>query len=222
MISIKFSNNDNLSFIDSTNSTHNSISNYDSQINLKLNISPIFDWSIYDGTSNSIFTKNNYYWDSITFYYENNTIIDKTNTAAIIDNSILSYQATLNESRNILGLNISVLSQLLNVSRPTIYSYLNGNDQKDKSADDVIIKLNSILKIVKEQYNLESFSSIFKIRDNNGNTLINYILEKSDKINMFVNQLCKEEIKKQEKRKHIINSKNINFEKYSIPISIED
>lgn len=207
MISIKFSNNDNLSFIDSTISTHNSISNYALQINLKLNISPIFDWSIYEGTSNSIFTKNNNYWDSNTFYYENNTIIDKTNIASINDNSILSYQETLNESRNILGLNISVLSQLLNVSRPTIYSYLNGNDQKDKSADEVIMKLNSILKIVKEQYNLESFSSIFKMRDNNGNTLVDYVLEKSDRINMFVNQLCNEEIKKQEKRKQKINSK---------------
>lgn len=224
---ISFSNF--FSFTNSFNSNNNpllEISNFNkSEQNSKYSvISEVFDYMDFSIGSTKLYKKEHNYWNSQSFRY-----INKTNTTATdmkqynrTENTILSYQYTLNAARNTLGLNITDLSKLLKVSRPTVYSYLNGNEQKNKSSDKIIKTLNEILRIVKKENNLNSFSSLFKRRDREGNTLIDYIEQDSNDIYHFVKKLCKAEIERQHQKIHKNKSKNIDIEKYSIPISIED
>ncbi|MCY1152682.1 MAG: helix-turn-helix domain-containing protein [Sphaerochaetaceae bacterium] len=224
---ISFSNI--FSFTNSFNSNNNSlleISNFNkSEQNSKYSvISEIFDYMDFSIGSTKLYEKEYNYWNSQSFRYINVTNSATTNIKKYnrTENTILSYQSTLNAARNTLGLNITDLSKLLNVSRPTIYSYLNGNEQKNKSSDKIIKTLNEILRIVKEENNINSFSSLFKRRDSEGNTLINYIEKDSNDIYHFVEKLCEAEIERQHQKIHKNKSKNIDIEKYSIPISIED
>lgn len=131
---------------------------------------------------------------------------------------ILSYQNTLINSKKYLGLSVAALSYLLDVTRPTIYSYLNGNEPKDKSLDSIIIKLNKIINIVHNDFSLKSFSSIFKRRDNKGNTLTNCLKEENDNYIEFVNSLCAEEVIRQSKIVRINSKAKSNPEEFSIPI----
>ncbi len=131
---------------------------------------------------------------------------------------ILSYQSTLINSKKYLGLSVAALSSLLDVTRSTIYSYLNGNEPKDKSLDSIIIKLNKIINIVSNDFSLKSFSSIFKRIDDKGNTLTNYLKEENDNYIEFVNSLCSEEVIRQSKIVRINSKVKSNPEEFSIPI----
>jgi hypothetical protein len=152
-----------------------------------------------------------------------NSIINKYENSKKVETetNILSYEKTLSASKNILGLNISMIAEILELSRPTIYSYLKGNEPKEKSLDYKIKSLNNIIDIVKNEFKLHSFSSLFKRRDNEGKTLSDYLLDDNKNIESFVKKLCTEEIKRREKYKKRDSTKKINNELFSIPIHKE-
>lgn len=172
----------------------------------------------------SQFKENNNSWPSADYYYalSNENAISKATNVEREEHKILSYQNTLINSKKYLGLSVAALSTLLDVTRPTIYSYLNGNEPKDKSIDNIIIKLNKIINIISKDYSLKSFSTIFKRRDAKGNTLTSYLKEENDNYLNFVQFLCKEEVLRQRKIVRIDSKNKSNPEEFSIPILYED
>ncbi|MGD1822343.1 MAG: hypothetical protein ACPKM0_06215 [Pleomorphochaeta sp.] len=172
----------------------------------------------------SQFKEKNNIWSSADFYYalSNKNIISKATNIGRDENKLLSYQNTLVNSKKYLGLSVAALSTLLDVTRPTIYAYLNGNEPKDKSSDSIIIKLNKIINIVTKDYSLKSFSTIFKRRDENGETLTSYLKKENANYLDFVQFLCKAEVSRQSKIVRISSKNKSNLEKFSVPILYED
>lgn len=172
----------------------------------------------------SHFEEKNKSWNSADYYYNLSykNAISKQTDIKQKDNKLLSYQNTLSNSKKYLGLSVVALSTLLNVTRPTIYSYLNGNEPKDTSADTIIKKLNKIINLVSIDYSLNSFSTIFKRRDDKGKTLVDYLKEENENYLKFATFLCEEEVKRQSKIIRITSKNKSNPEEFSIPISYED
>ncbi|MGH4037636.1 MAG: hypothetical protein ACRQFF_07295 [Sphaerochaeta sp.] len=137
-------------------------------------------------------------------------------------NNILCYKKTLENSKKYLGMNISMIAKILNLSRPTIYSYLKGNEPDNTVSDNKITQINHILEIVRDTYKFHTFSSLFKRRDKEGKTLVEYLIEGNSNLDKFVFELCNEEqqrrssIKKDSSKKTIVNKELLN-----VPISRE-
>lgn len=132
------------------------------------------------------------------------------------------YQDILLDSKKFLGLNISTISTILKISRPTVYSYLKGNSVGDFSNFDKIKKLRLILTIVREKYKLNSFPSLFKHRDNDGNSLVEYFSNDLPELEKFVNSICISEIERRKKIKNYDNKIKLNKEAFSTPIFHEE
>jgi hypothetical protein len=79
----------------------------------------------------------------------------------------------LEESRRVLGASISDLAQMLGVSRPTIYSYLEGNEPSGSGKDfsGRLTLLKEVVQLVKEAHLPVPCSTLLRRKDVCGKTL---------------------------------------------------
>jgi hypothetical protein len=161
---------------------------------------------------------------SITNYGESTHELQILHTEVLeeVKEELLLEEETLISSKQYLGLNVSTISTILNISRPTVYSYMAGHIPKGKLTSDKIKKLDIILKIVRNENNLHAFTTLFKRRDMSGNTLVDYFIKDLPNIEDFVNSLCLSEIERRNKIKKKDKKIKIDNEAFSTPIFFEE
>jgi len=143
----------------------------------------------------------------------------------MVVSSLGSYETMLLDAKNILGIRISELASLLDVSRPTIYSYLSGQEPSNKDVQDKIFHLTRIVQIIKEN-NLETpCLSLLHQMDSDGNSLATLVKQNKD-VEEFAIRACNSEIALRKARmKRSIqrkSTKSVNPESFSIPAYHED
>lgn len=163
-----------------------------------------------------LFVNYGEYSDNIQNYNSESIVEDKDESKEIV-----SYSDILLASKQFLGLNISTISTILDISRPTVYSYLKGNAAADSSNFNKIKKLNKILKIVIEENKLHAFPSLFKYRDIEGKTLVDYFIQDLPDMDIFVKSLCISEIERRKNIKKNNNKPKRDMEAFCIPIFFE-
>jgi len=152
-----------------------------------------------------LFLTNPLYKDEIT-----------QDSAISIKNTIFSFSETLQNSRQLLGFTVTTLSKILQVTRPTVYSYLEGKTPTNKIVQNKINKIHEVLTLLSCQLGpRNNYFSLTKKFDSQGKNLIDY-LSTNKEISGFINVLCKNEL---DRPKIIIKhkQKSISNAFYSVP-----
>ena len=150
--------------------------------------------------------------------YTNDIIQSEVN---VTESVIFSNNETLHDSRKLLGFTVTTLSKILQVTRPTVYSYLEGKTPSDKVVQNKIQKIHDVLTLLSCQLGPKNnYFTLTKKFDSQGKNLIDY-LSANKEITDFINILCKSEL---DKPKIIIKhrQKTMSNAFYSVPASLNE
>lgn len=143
---------------------------------------------------------------------------------------VLATGELLTQAKQVLGTSISDLSEMLGISRPTIYSYLSGNEPSVRS--EVLMKRLLLLQKTIETIGNLCLSppcpTILKRRDGRGKTF-KELLANDEISDERILAFCNVELQEREKSKQRIaaapasgsHKKNFNNEAFSVPVHLQ-
>ena len=143
---------------------------------------------------------------------------------------VLATGEILTQAKKVLGASISDLSEMLGVSRPTVYSYLSGNEPSGNS--ELLIKrlflLQRTIEMIHKLGLSIPYSTILKRRDGRGKTF-KELLANDELIDERIQTFCHVELQQRERTKQRISAdpvssghrKSFNNEAFSVPAHLK-
>ncbi|MCH3918169.1 MAG: hypothetical protein LKE40_12085 [Spirochaetia bacterium] len=135
--------------------------------------------------------------------------------------AIRSCAQILQDARKYLEFSVTTLSAILKVTRPTVYSYLEGGYPANTAVEDKIKKIQEVLTIFTNHLGTRStYFALTRKFDSQGKTLIDYLSENRE-ITEFANRLCDMEL---QKSKITVSHKQRQMSNafYSVPVYLDE